>query len=396
LNFIRYFQRSTNSKNFIPEIDGLRFFSIVTVLIFHLNTAYAREIGIGLEGWSKLVGIHGPSQFGWWVTRLDLGVKVFFAISGFILGMPFLRHFLLDAKLLDLKEYFYRRLTRLEPPFILTLLGFYFVHVLILNESAFSLLPNFLAGLVYSHVFVFGVPNPINPVTWSLETEAQFYIMLPLVFLLVARLPRKVGFLMVIVAFSLASAYFRSHALISGMSHLSNSIFAYFINFSIGLIFCYLYIKYPAYFSKKKSYRYDLLTLVSLFGLFYFYKPQFLLFNNLLFNTSLFFFFLGTFKGKVSNWFFTIPIVYLIGGMCYTIYLIHYAFFHLIVKFTSQFDLSLNYWANFNFQLLLSFPVLLLISATFYLLVEKPCMDRNWPKRLKNYLIKKSLGLNSE
>ena len=27
-------------------------------------------------------------ELGWWMIRLDLGVKVFFAISGFILALP--------------------------------------------------------------------------------------------------------------------------------------------------------------------------------------------------------------------------------------------------------------------------------------------------------------------
>lgn len=387
-----YFQRSTNSKNFIPEIDGLRFFSIITVMIFHLNTAYSREIGIGLEGWSQLVGIERLSQLGWWITRLDLGVKVFFAISGFILGLPFLRHLLQGTKKLSLKEYFYRRITRLEPPFVLTLIGFYIVHVFILNESAHDLFPNFIFGLVYSHVFVFGVPNPINPVTWSLETEAQFYIVLPLIFFLISRLPKKIGFWIVMGLLALGSAYFRTYSLESGIDRLSNSIFAYFINFSIGLMFSFFYLKYNKYFTGERSFIYDLVAAFAVFGLFYFYKPQYFFLNNLLFNSCLFFFFWGTFKSKICNWFFTRPAVYLVGGMCYTIYLIHYALFHLIVKFTGHLQIGLDYWTNFSLQLIITFPIVLLASAVFYLLVEKPCMDRNWPIRLKNYLLQKSLA----
>ncbi len=41
--------RNTNSNNFIPELDGLRFLSIITVVLFHLNTAFYRELGIGLS-----------------------------------------------------------------------------------------------------------------------------------------------------------------------------------------------------------------------------------------------------------------------------------------------------------------------------------------------------------
>lgn len=354
-------------------------------MIFHLNTAYSREIGIGLEGWSDLVGTDKVFQLGWWIIRLDLGVKVFFAISGFILGLPFLRHLLFGAKIPKIKDYFYRRLTRLEPPFILTLVGFYLVHVFVLKESAQELFPNFSLGLIYSHVIAFGFPNPINPVTWSLETEAQFYLILPLFFLIVYKLPRKYGFWIFLSALALGSAYFRSYTLETGNGNFSNSIAAYFINFSTGLIFSFIYLKYPAYFQKVKSLTYDLIVLFALFGLFYFYKPQYLVGNNILFNLCLFFFFLGVFKGRVFNYIFTLPFFYLIGGMCYTIYLIHYAFFYFIVKFTFEFGLGMDYYMSFLIQILLAFPLVLLFSAIFYILVEKPCMDKDWPIKLKSY-----------
>lgn len=42
----RLLQRTTSSSNFIPEIDGLRFLAIMTVALFHFNTAYSRSIGL--------------------------------------------------------------------------------------------------------------------------------------------------------------------------------------------------------------------------------------------------------------------------------------------------------------------------------------------------------------
>ena len=386
MNLIKLFQRSTNSKNFIPEIDGLRFFSIITVMLFHLNTAFLREIGIGLDGWSKLVGIEKLYQYGWWLIRMDLGVKVFFAISGFILGMPFLRHYFFGGKKIELKDYFFRRLTRLEPPFVLTLIGFYAVHVLVLHESASEFFPNFLAGLVYSHVFIFGAPNPINPVTWSLETEAQFYLVLPLLFILVSKIPYRFFFWALLMSLLIGSALFRSYTLDYGLNHLSSSVFAYFINFGVGIVFAYFYQARPDFFKKHKMLAFDILSGAAILGLFYFYKPQTVVLNNLLFNVSVLLFFLGTFRGKLSNWFFTRPWVYLLGGMCYTIYLIHYAFFYLIVKFTSDVGFGDTYWVNYVIQILIVFPIILLASAFFYLLVEKPCMDKMWPVQLKSYL----------
>ncbi len=386
MNLIALFRRSTNSKSFIPEIDGLRFFSIATVALYHLNTAYSRQIGIGLEGWGELVGVDYLSQFGWWLIRMDLGVKVFFAISGFILGLPFLKYYFADGKPISVKDYLYRRLTRLEPPFIITLIGFYFVHVFLLGESATELFPNFVAGLVYCHVFFFGAPNPINPVTWSLETEAQFYLVLPLLFFLLSKFKKPFLIFVSFLALMAASAYFRSYSLDYGLLHLSNSVFAYFINFGTGILFAYIYLKRPGFFAKSKTLRYDGLVIAAIVGMFMFYKPQALVYNNLLFNLSVLAFLVGTFRGKVANWLFTRPFVYLVGGMCYTIYLIHYAFFYLIVGFTGGISLGQGYWMDYFAQGILAFPLLLALSAAFFLLVEKPCMDKNWPVQFKNIL----------
>ena len=120
------FQRKTVSNNFIPEIDGLRFLAIITVVLYHLNTVFSREMGLGLS--KALLELGGPKtnfSLAWWWVRLDLGVKVFFAISGFVLALPFLKYYLgLTDKKVQLKSYFIRRLTRLEPPFIITLVFF--------------------------------------------------------------------------------------------------------------------------------------------------------------------------------------------------------------------------------------------------------------------------------
>jgi len=67
-----------------------------------------------------------------------------------------------------------RRLTRIEPPYILALFAMYYI----LNEYHLYL-PHLLVGLLYLHRLVYGVPNPINQVTWTLELEVIFYILAP-------------------------------------------------------------------------------------------------------------------------------------------------------------------------------------------------------------------------
>jgi len=40
-------------------------------------------------------------------------------------------------------------------------------------------------------------------------------------------------------------------------------------------------------------------------------------------------------------------------------------------------------------QAVVCLPLILLVSTIFYLLIEKPCMDKHWPVRLRNYVTQK-------
>lgn len=380
ISFRKLLQRSTQSTSFIPEIDGLRFFAIITVVFFHLNTAYSREIGLTDLGVSLMGGKENIGAPAWWIIRLDLGVKVFFAISGFVLALPFLKQYLQSGKRVPIGDYFYRRLTRLEPPFIVTLLFFTAVHYIVFDKSLADLQAHFWAGLIYAHVLIFGAPSPINPVTWSLETEAQFYVLVPAFFALLFAIRNVYARYGLLLFLFLASAGFRS-VTFNVYPHVSSTIFAYFSNFLMGIVFAWFFLQNRSFFTTRHT-GWDVLGIFSVFLLFYVYKPQNDFLNNIQFNVAILGFLLAAFKGRFFNRFFSWMPVYLIGGMCYTIYLLHYAFFHLIVKFTSGFSLGYGYFADLLLQAVITVPVIMFVSVLFYVLIEKPCMDKNWPQKL--------------
>jgi peptidoglycan/LPS O-acetylase OafA/YrhL len=376
--------RKTNSTNFIPEIDGLRFFAIATVAIFHLNTAFSREVGQTVQGSIELLGGKNTLSIGGILVRLDLGVKVFFAISGFILALPFLKA-LNENKSINILSYFKRRLTRLEPPFIISLALFALIHIVVFHEKIAGVISHFIIGLFYSHGFVYGEPNFINPVTWSLETEAQFYILVPLLFFFFKLVKRDALKIALLLAIFIGSMIFKNAT--SGDGYLNASVFAYFLNFAVGIFFAGIYLRKKAFFAGSKKLIYDLLGLASIIGMFVFYKPQDDLTNMAIFNVSIFLFFLSAFAGKVFNKFFTQKWVYTIGGMCYSIYLLHYAFFHLFVKYSKALAFSDSYGVNLVIQIAIALPVVLFVSAVFFVLVERPCMNPEWPKLLKMRII---------
>jgi peptidoglycan/LPS O-acetylase OafA/YrhL len=344
---------------------------------------FSKEIGLGLSNaLIEMGGAKADFSLAWWWVRLDLGVKVFFAISGFVLALPFLKYYLgLSDKKVQLKSYFVRRLTRLEPPFIITLVFFYLVHVFLLNEDASIFLKHLGAGLIYGNVFIFGTANPINPVTWSLETEAQFYVIIPLIIWLVFKVKNSAISILVLLGLIVGSIFFRNEYVFS--AHWGRSIFAYFVNFAMGIIVCWSYLKFPNWF-KVRHWLYDLGGLIATFGLFYFYKPQHYIGNQIFFNISIALVMITAFKGHIFNWFYTRPLIYIIGGMCYSIYLIHYAFLHLSVKYTKYlFIKDWNYSTNLALQVLVSIPLVLFVSSVFFIWFERPFMDRNWVEKLR-------------
>ena len=370
--------RKTSSSSFIPEIDGLRFLAIITVVLYHLNTAFSKELGIGLsQALDAMGGVKTNFYLAWWWVRLDLGVKLFFAISGFVLALPFLRYQMgLSDKSVNLKSYFTRRLTRLEPPFVVSLVGFYLVHTLFLDANYIHYLKHLGAGIIYGHVFIFGEANPINPVSWSLETEAQFYLLVPILFYLRSLFGNgKQGVRMLAFALLvLLSVFFKKQFIWD--PYLNRSIFSYFMNFAMGIMSCWFYLKYPNWF-KEKSFGFDLLGLVAFFGMFYFYKPQHHYQNIVFFNLSIFFTVIAAFKGRLLNLFYSRKWIYTIGGMCYSIYLLHYAFFHASVKlFRATWVDDWTYTTNLLLQILPQLFLVLLVSSIFYILFERPFMQR--------------------
>ena len=81
-----------------------------------------------------------------------------------------------------------------------------------------------------------------------------------------------------------------------------------------------------------------------------------------------------------GNRFFCHPLIYTIGGMCYTIYLYHYqiisAFGRLVIK--SEIINHIPVWLSLVLFGLILIPITLMICTLLFVLIEKPCMKREW------------------
>lgn len=372
-------RRVTTSKAFIPEIDGLRFLAILTVVLFHLGTAIIDNVPAGR--W-----LAPPDTD--WLRRLTLtgglGVDIFFAISGFVLALPFARHHLQGAKPVSLRAYYWRRVTRLEPPYILVMVGLFAVHVWLLKTGTFAaLLPRLLASLVYLHCIIYGEWSKINPVAWSLETEVQFYLLAPL-FAQIYRIPgkfRRRSLMIGLILASIALGQFAGETL-RGL-HLDRTILVYGNLFLVGFLFADIYLVDMAEEGAAQL-RWDLAGIVAILGIFY--LPHQGIFG-VLFSFLIFCLLAAVFNGVKLRAAFRSPWVTAVGGMCYTIYLLHYAFLLLVLLATRHLAFNGPFWMNYVVQAIICLPLVFAVSSAYFLLIEKPCMYPDWPQRAIHWLM---------
>lgn len=368
------FRRTTSSGKFIPEIDGLRFIAIISVVCFHLN-GFLRE---------KLSGVStNDSSLTNRIFELgDLGVPLFFILSGFILALPFGKYFLEEGKKVDLASFYLRRVKRLEPPYILVmvLLAFFAIHIftIIPKEIGYKSL---VSSLFYIHNFVFGreVAPLLNSVAWSLEIEIQFYLLAPFISKFIFRIrPFGIRVLIVIglILLSISFNYYFDIGFISILDFLNYFLLGYLL---VDFYLNNIKLKINPFLSQVIV----ILLIPLIWFSFSVNKYDFIgyFLGNILFMFSSFFLYYIVIIYK-SIPFFANPIITGIGGMCYSIYLLHYPLMSVLGKIQvflpTTYSYEINYWISFS----MLFLIILVVSAVFYILIEKPCMNPNWPSIL--------------
>jgi peptidoglycan/LPS O-acetylase OafA/YrhL len=144
-----------------PLFDGLRAVAVLSVLVTHT---------------ALLSGANELAWYGKYTARLDVGVTVFFLISGFLLYRPFVAAHLDGRDGPRVRDYARRRVLRIVPAYwlALTALAVYpgLVQMWTGNSWAYYL---FLQN--YRTEWTFGGIQP----AWSLAIEAAFYVALPFV-----------------------------------------------------------------------------------------------------------------------------------------------------------------------------------------------------------------------
>src|ERR1700730_2481787 len=129
-------RRSTSHSEFIPVIDGLRFLAILPVVLHHLC-----ERAIRIAEDRHLVTASDYALINLFPTGY-LGVELFFVISGLIISYPFISAHFRGQLYPSVRKFYLRRVTRLEPPYFLVMIGCYlFLRLSGYNPEETHLLP---------------------------------------------------------------------------------------------------------------------------------------------------------------------------------------------------------------------------------------------------------------
>lgn len=363
-------KRETANGQYLPLVDGLRFLAIMPVIVQHMSERLVRHSAVEFATPIK------QDQLAFLASRGTIGVFIFFAISGFMLTLPFARHRLEGTKPPSLKQYFTRRFTRIEPPYLVWMTVFALV---LLVQGAWSLgdmFPHWLASCFYLHNFIYGEYSVINPVAWSLEIEIQFYLIAPWLVGLFFSIKNAKHRELVLLG-SIFGFVALQHAMGWQYFPFKPTLLGQMQHFLVGI---WLADKYLTKWQKLPSAKiaWDLAVVPALLVMAYTWTEEFV--KSWVFGVALMVVFVAAFRGKYFSQLLRNQWVAIIGGMCYTIYLTHLPMVEMQMMFTKNLHLTNYYLPNLLLQLAIGLPMILISSAVFYLLLEKPFM-KNTPLR---------------
>ena len=158
---------SSSPSQRVPSLDGLRAVSIALVFAHHV---------------AGTPGSVMPASLANYLALGELGVRVFFVISGYLITGLLLQE-LNQHETIRLGRFYFRRTMRIFPP--------YYAFVLALAVGQATGLLGLLSGDIL-HAFTY--TSNYHPIrswytghTWSLGVEEQFYLLWPAVLLLAGR-----------------------------------------------------------------------------------------------------------------------------------------------------------------------------------------------------------------
>ncbi|HEU0191539.1 MAG TPA: acyltransferase [Mycobacterium sp.] len=187
--------------DWVDSLTGIR--AVAAILVVGTHAAYTT--GKYTHGYAGVIA-----------SRMEIGVPIFFVLSGFLLFRPWVKSSAVGRPAPSLRRYAWHRVRRIMPPYLVTVLAAYLLyhfHAASPNpgHTWIGLLRNLTLTQIYSHTYPYGgyLHQGLTQM-WSLAVEVAFYLVLPLLaYLLLVSLCRRqwrpVRLLVALVVVSLVS-----------------------------------------------------------------------------------------------------------------------------------------------------------------------------------------------
>ncbi|MEU8388905.1 acyltransferase [Micromonospora sp. NPDC048842] len=172
----------------LPALDALRAIGAVAVVGHHV-------------GFQTAVTMN--TTWGGWLARLDVGVAIFFVLSGFLLFRPWALNAATGRARPRAKRYLWRRSLRILPAYWLAIA----VCLIVLPQNGQASVGDWIRHLTFTQIYQPGQLRAGLSQTWSLATEVVFYLILPLIAVLaVGRSWRPVRTIVIVSGSALLTA----------------------------------------------------------------------------------------------------------------------------------------------------------------------------------------------
>jgi len=166
-------------RAFFPTIDGYRAIAAMAVVVLHAAV---------ISGF-----VFREPRLGQYFSRLDIGVSIFFLISGFLMYRPFVLAHLQGRRGPGMRDYFIGRFLRIYPAYWVALIAVVWVFQQPGPKHQIDNVGDFIAyfGLLqqYTAAHAYGGIQQ----AWTLCVEVAFYVFLPLWALGIRAVARRVG-----------------------------------------------------------------------------------------------------------------------------------------------------------------------------------------------------------
>jgi len=154
----------------LGHIESIRAFAAISVALFHFINFSSEEVFVENET-VKSLSVYGAQ-----------GVGIFYTISGFIIAYSL---FVSNYTIKNYFRYLGKRLIRLYPPYIATIIAINLVTIILCTFIWYTEFDINVKQIVVNVFFlsdVFPAFDWINPIFATLKVELQFYLMIGLIF----------------------------------------------------------------------------------------------------------------------------------------------------------------------------------------------------------------------